>query len=185
MWSAACDAMLYHLTCYINSTVDYVQQCAVGDNAEHINIVLFVDANHVISSGDSVSTGGALMALYGPNAFVPITAICKRQRRAAHSSTESDMIILETGLRWEVFPYMLLWDVVLHVFAPQSQSSSSDVPELPRRIAHLQPSALPERARLVVLEDNDAVFKIIIKGRSPALRHLRKDQRIYYKTRLA
>ena len=92
-WSAACDAMLFHLTCYINSTVHYVQQCAVGDTAEHINIGLFVDANHVTSSDDSVSTGGALMVLYGPNTYVPITAICKRQRRVAHSSTESEMII--------------------------------------------------------------------------------------------
>ena len=179
-WSKACDAMLFHLTCYIHSTSQYVQQCAVGDSVSSISIALFVDANHVNSSEDSVSTGGALLALYGPNTFVPITAFCKRQRRVAHSSTESEMITLETGLRCEALPYMALWDAALEVFAPNDAIVAESPPHLPRRMSHFQQQCLPERSRLVVLEDNDAVIKIIIKGRSPALRHLRKVQRVYY-----
>ena len=37
---------------------------------------------------------------------------------------------------------------------------------------------MPHRAVLVVFEDNDAVIKIISKGRSPQLRHLRRTQRV-------
>ncbi len=101
--------------------------------------------------------GGALLALYGPNTFVPITAICKRQRRVAHSSTESEMITLETGLRCEALPYMALWDAVLHTFAPihGASSESSECPVLPPRLSHVKQTSIPERSRLVVLEDSD------------------------------
>ena len=37
---------------------------------------------------------------------------------------------------------------------------------------------IPPRAHLVVFEDNDAVIKIITKGRGPALRHVRRTQRV-------
>ena len=117
-WTAVCDAMLYQLTCYVYSTQDFVQQCAIGNKAQDIHIGLFVDASHVPDTSSSVSTGGALLVLYGPQTFVPITAICKRQKRTAHSSTESEMIILEEALRSEGIPYMSLWDCVLHVFDP-------------------------------------------------------------------
>ena len=53
------------------------------------------------------------------------------------------------------------------------------VPENSRAL-HLTQETIPERARLVILEDNDAVIKIIIRGRSLAMRHLRKVQRVCY-----
>ena len=34
------------------------------------------------------------------------------------------------------------------------------------------------RAKLVVLEDNDAVIKMTVKGRSPNLRHCPRTQRV-------
>ena len=44
------------------------------------------------------------------------------------------------------------------------------------------PQSLPithGRARLYLLEDNDAVIKMVIKERSPALRHVARTHRVY------
>ena len=37
---------------------------------------------------------------------------------------------------------------------------------------------VPKRAKMVILEDNDAVIATVIKGRSTALRHCSRTQRI-------
>ncbi len=37
---------------------------------------------------------------------------------------------------------------------------------------------VPRRAKLLVMEDNDAVIKMCIKGRSPNLRHVQRTHRV-------
>ena len=47
-------------------------------------------------------------------------------------------------------------------------------------IDYVPPSIQPSsgRAQLILLEDNDAVIKMIIKGRSPAMRHVVRTHRV-------
>ena len=44
---------------------------------------------------------------------------------------------------------------------------------VPKNVSELHPNA-----KLVVMEDNEAVIKMIIKGRSPTLRHVSRTHRV-------
>jgi hypothetical protein len=59
------------------------------------------------------------MALVGPRTFCPISWICKKQGAISHSSTEAEIIALDTGLRMEGIPLISLWELVIDMFAPE------------------------------------------------------------------
>ena len=48
--------------------------------------------------------------------FVPISWICKKQTSVSHSSTESEIISLDAGLRMDGIPALDLWDLIVTVF---------------------------------------------------------------------
>ena len=110
--------------------------------------------------------------------------MCKKQTSVSHSSTESEIISLDTGLRLDGLPALELWDLIVSVFGSVSQISDrsgqadSDVKKhhkFQRRIDVMKdidsvPSNVQssrQEALLYVFEDNEAVIKMIIKGRSP------------------
>ena len=43
-------------------------------------------------------------AFFGSHTFVPISWMCKKQTAVSHSSTESEIISLDTGLRLDGLP---------------------------------------------------------------------------------
>ena len=55
--------------------------------------------------------------------FVPISWMCKKQTADSHSSTESEIISLDTGLRLVGLPALELWDLIVSVFGSVSQIS--------------------------------------------------------------
>ena len=57
--------------------------------------------------------------------FVPISWMCKKQTSVSHSSTESDIISLDAGLRMDGIHPLDLWDLVIQVF----HSSSNQFPK--------------------------------------------------------
>ena len=103
-WNVACDKRLHRLICYMNCTSDYALTCFVGDAAGDCCIALFCDASFAGDLRDSKSTSGVFMATVGPNTFVPITWICKKQGAVSHSSSEAEVISLDTGIRLEGIP---------------------------------------------------------------------------------
>ena len=116
-WTAECDARLLQLAAYVKTTSNYVGEATIGDPPDKCHVGLFVDANYAGDAKDSKSTSGGLIVIYGPHTFAPVTAICKRQGFVSHSSTESEIISLEHGMRTEGLPMLALWDTVLHVLA--------------------------------------------------------------------
>ena len=46
----------------------------------------------------------------------PISWMCKKQTAVSHSSTESEIISLDTGLRLDGLPALELWDLIVSVF---------------------------------------------------------------------
>ena len=110
--------------------------------------------------------------------------MCKKQTAVSHSSTESEIISLDTGLRLDGLSALELWDLIVSVFGGVSQISDrsrqhdSDVKkhhksqrridvmeEIDSVLSNVQSSR--QKALLYVFEDNEAVIKMIIKGRSP------------------
>ena len=61
--------------------------------------------------------------IFGSHTFVPISWMCKKQTSVSHSSTESEIISLDTGLRLDGLPALELWDLIVSVFGNISHVS--------------------------------------------------------------
>ena len=128
------------------------------------------------------------MCIFGCHTFVPISCMCKKQTSVLHSSTESEIISLDAGLRLDGIPALDLWDLivaVLHGNTYQNSQERGDPSKSPTtekihgKIDDLDNvdfissnvNSSHKEALLYIFEDNEAVIKMIIKGRSPTMRH--------------
>ena len=69
------------------------------------------------------STSGRISCLIGSRIFVSISWTCKKQTSVSHCSTESEIVLLNAGLRMDGNPALHLEDAVIEVL-----HSSNDVP---------------------------------------------------------
>ena len=124
--------------------------------------------------------------------------MCKKQTAVSHSSTESEIISLDTGLRLDGLPALELWDLIVSVLGNISRVSDrsgkpenderkhykshnkidamKDIDSVPSNVQSARQEAL--LYLLYVFEDNEAVIKMIIKGRSPTMRHVSRTHRV-------
>ena len=72
---------------------------------------------------DSKSTSGGTLCVFGSHTFVPISWMCKTQTAVSHSSTESEIVFLDTGLRLDGLLALALWDLIVSVFGNVSRVS--------------------------------------------------------------
>ena len=129
------------------------------------------------------------LCFFGSRTFVLISWMCKKQTSVSHSSTESEILSLDAGF----LPALALWDLIIevlrttHGIPKPTQASTretgveiqstpkikqvldqnvdpSKVDQVPS-IAHLS----EKESQLCIFEDNEAVIKMIIKGRSPTM----------------
>ena len=111
-WTKACDKRLSRLISYIHHTCDYKQYCHVGNTAKQCRLGLFQDSDF---AGDSKSTSGGTLCIFRSHLFVPISWMCKKQTSVSHSSTESEIISLDAGLRMDGIAALDLWDLIVAV----------------------------------------------------------------------
>ena len=57
---------------------------------------------------DSKSTSGGTLCIFGSHTFVPKIWMCKKQTSVSYSSTESEIISVDTGLRLDGLPALEL-----------------------------------------------------------------------------
>ena len=119
----------------------------------------------------------------------------KKQTAVSHSSTESEIISLDIGLRLDGLPALELWDLIVSVFRsvsqisdrtgqlvngvkkhPKSQGKINVMKNIDSVPSNVQSSR--QETLLYVFEDNEAVIKMIIKGRSPTMRHVSRTHRV-------
>ena len=74
---------------------------------------------------DSKSTSGWILCIFGSRTCVPKSWMCKKQTSVYHSSTGSEIISLDAGLRMDGITTLDLWDVVIEVL-----HSSNNVPPI-------------------------------------------------------
>ena len=191
-WTKACDKRLFRLISYIHHTCEYKQYCHVGNTVKQCRLGLFQDSDFAGDLEDSKSTSGGTLCIFGSHTFVPISWICKKQTSVSHSSTESEIISLDTGLRLDGLPALELWDLIVSVFGNISHISDrtgqpvngrnkshnkiyvmQDIDSVPSNVQSARQEAL-----LFVFEDNEAVIKMIMKGRSPTMRHVSRTHRV-------
>ena len=59
---------------------------------------------------------------FGSYTFVPISWMCKKQTSVSHSSTESEIISLDAGLRLDGIPALDLCDLIVSVLGNTTQN---------------------------------------------------------------
>ena len=167
----------------------------MGNTAKQCRLGLFQDSDFAGDLEDSKSTSGGKSCFSGSHTFVPISWMCRKQTAVSHSSTESEIISLDTGLRLDGLPALELWDLLVLVLGNVSRVSDrsgqpvndvhkrhksqknidvmKDIDSVPSNVQSARQEAL-----LYVFEDNEAVIKMVIKGRSPTKRHVSRTHRV-------
>ena len=192
---------LAHLISNTHHTSDNQQYCHVGNTAHHCRLGLFQDSDSAGNFGDSKPTSGRILCTFGSRTLVPMSWMCKKQKSVSHSSTESDIISLDAGLRMDGLPALDLRGVVMEV-SRSSKSTESPNHEAtgncsrnhkskPKQKGHRDVDQLSSvdhvtknsnsshgESQLYIFEDNEAVIKMIIKGRSPTMRHVCRTHRV-------
>ena len=130
--------------------------------------------------------------------------MCKKQISLSHSSTESEVISLDAGLRLDGLLSLDLKDIVIEVLHSTKDNNQ------PKHTSHQEAGAVLDfktktqhvtrkqkvdqlnevdhvptnthssqgESQLYIFEDNVAVIRMKIKGRSPTLRHLSRTHRV-------
>ena len=166
-----------------------------GNTAKQCRLGLCQGSDSAGDLEDSKSTSGGTLCIFGSHTFVPISWMCKKQTAVSRSSTESEIISLDTGLRLDGLPALELWDLIVSVLGNVSRVSDrsgqpfndvhkrhrsqrkidvmEDIDSVPSNVQSARQEAL-----LYVFEDNEAVIKMIIKGKSPTMRHVSRTHRV-------
>ena len=177
----------------------------MGNTAKQCRLGLSQDSDFAGDLEDLKSSSSGALCVLGSHTFVPISWMCKKQTSVSHSSTESGIISLDEGLRLDGKTALDLWDLtvaVLHGNTNQSNqarrdlcANQSEVRATPHKLQKRQKShgmindgtmlilssnvqSSHQEALLFVFEDNEAVIKMIIKGRSPTMRHVTRTHRV-------
>ena len=169
-WTKACDKRLNRFISYIHHTSEYKQYCHVGNTFKQCRLGLFQDSDFVGDLEDSKSTFGRTLCVFGSHTFVPISCICKKQTAVSHSSTESEIISLDTGLRLDGLLALELWDLIVSVFG--NISHISDRTGKPESDVHKHHKS---HNKIDVTRDIDDVFSNFQSVRQEALLYVFED----------
>ena len=177
----------------------------MGNTAEQCRLGLFQDSDFARDLLDLKSTSGGTLCVLGSHTFVPISCMCQKQTSVSHNSTESEIISLGAKLRLDGITALDLWDLIVAILGNTNQRNKEqgdllmnkrEVRSKPHTIhkrkqsqrvindldnVDLVPSNVNsshQEALLYVFEDNEAVHKMIIKGRSPTMRHVSRTHRV-------
>lgn len=110
-----------------------------------VRLWLYTDAGFANDKTDSKSVSGVFTALTGPTTCFPLCAFSKKQTAVSQSTTESEMVAADFGLRTEALPLMTLYDAFLK-----------------------------RETRCLFLEDNQSTLRSITTGKHQSLRHMNR-----------
>ena len=88
----------------------------VGYTAQHCRLGLFQYSDFAGDLEGSKSTSGGVLCIFGSRTFVPVSWMCEKQTSVSHSSTESEIIFLDRGLRMDEFFALDLWTLWLRFY---------------------------------------------------------------------
>ena len=174
---------------------DHRQYCHLGRTAQQCRSVLSQDSDLAGDFEDSKSTSRRFFLSSELEKFVPKSGMFKKQTSVSHSSTESEVISLDAGFRMDGIPALDLWDLVIEVlhskktvrrnpWRDETQSKHTNTKtEMILKILcgsrHHKRKTYSLRSH-ALLEDNEAVIKIIIEGRILTMRHVSRTDRVAF-----
>ena len=90
---------------------------------------------------------GGTLCIFGSHTFVPTSWMCKKQTSVSHSSTESDIISLDAGLRLGGIPALDLWDLIVAVLHGNTNQNNQERGDPCTNLVRVQPHKLPTRKK--------------------------------------
>ena len=206
-WTTACDRRLARLVSYIHKSSDYRQCCHVGtlhNNAGwHCFRILILLVTWKTRWNYS-KTQTLLESLKTPNQLRAEPYVSSEVEHSfpqvgctsvSHSSTESEVISLDAGWRIDGIPALDLWDLVTRSITLFYQHTHTHtLPHIKHwetNVAEKSGVQIPKpswirwwtqvfsiRSLVVYFFKNEAVIKMILKGRSLAMRHVPRTHRV-------
>ena len=76
----------------------------MGNTTQQCRLGLIQDSDFAGDLENSKSTSGGTVCIFGSHTFVPISWMRKKKTFVSHSSTESEIISLDAGLRMDGLP---------------------------------------------------------------------------------
>ena len=130
--------------------------------------------------------------------------MCKKQTSVSHSSTESEIMSLDARLRMDGLLALDLWDIVIELLRSTNNNVKPKHTSIQETGATLHSKTKAQKVKrtqkvdqlsdvdyvptnthsshnesqLYIFEDNEAVIRMLIKGRSPTMRHVSKTHRV-------
>ena len=194
-WTKVCDKRLNRLISYIHHTSEYKQYCHVGNTAKQCRLALFQDSGF---AGDLEDSKNLLLeetlCVFESHTFVfkkldvQETSCCFSQfnriwnhlfGRWIEIRRDSCSLLLGSGCFCPWKHDSDSWKTVTPVVKVKDQRSQGTtnvwnrVDCVPSNVQFSKQEAL-----LYVFEDNEAVIKMIFKGRSPTMRHVSRTHRV-------
>ena len=148
-WSIQDDAKLYHLMCYVNSTLGKRMIGWVGNDMKDLSSALYADADFAGCAQSLRSTSGSHMHIQGKRTRFPLAGGSKRQGCVSHSTPEAEIVAADVTLRTMGLPALSIWETL-------TESS-------PRLLFH---------------DDNQGMIGVVRAGRNPTMRHLERTHGI-------
>ena len=122
-WTKPCDRRLSRFIFCIHHTCEWKQYYHVGNTAQQCRLGLFQDSDFAGDLEDSKSTSGGTLCILERHTFVPTSWMCKKQTSVSHSSTESEITSLNTGLRLDGLLALDSCDLIVSVLGNVSRVS--------------------------------------------------------------
>ena len=97
-WTKACGKRLNRLISYIHHTCEYRQYCHVGNTAKQCRLGLFQDSDFAGDLEDSKSTSGGTLCISEVIHLFQEVGCARNKLLFSRSSTESEIISLDTGI---------------------------------------------------------------------------------------
>ena len=200
-WTEACDRRLARLISYIYHTSNNRQYCQSGNTTQHCRLGLFQDSDLLAT----LRTQNQLWEesyVYSEVEHLSPSVGCARNKRQYLTALQNKKLFFRWMLVWGWSGYLFLtqgtwwWLCHVHRRVPNHQPTGHQEtvreitnPKLNQRETEMlinchmwttspQTHTLLKASQLYVYEDNEAVIKIIIRGRSPTMRHVSKTHRV-------
>ena len=148
-WTIDDDAKLYHLMCYVNSSLSKRMTGWVGDKFNDLTLSLFADADFAGCAQSLRSTSGSHMHIQGNHTRFPLSGGSKRQGCVSHSTSEAEIVAADVTLRTMGLPAMSIWETLTG--------------KSPKLLFH---------------DDNQGMIGVVRSGRNPTMRHLERTHGI-------
>ena len=148
-WTVDDDAKLYHLMCYVNSSLSKRMTGWVGNKFDDLSLSLFADADFAGCAQTLRSTSGSHMHIQGKQTRFPLSGGSKRQGCVSHSTPEAEIVAADVTLRTMGLPALSIWETLTG--------------RSPKLLFH---------------DDNQGMIGVVRSGRNPTMRHLERTHGI-------